>query len=169
MDTRVTNWMDRSCGRWTSYRRYIYTKFNKQIKYETTLICDKRSDNSWGSQWCSKDENGEYFSEGDMELFITPDNKCERSRGYMSEEPDTSDISVIDDDCLVWETSYNGMTFREEIRLCENDTVRLRQTYGKKLSDGTVFLVGQYYEKRSGGNENVPEVTDSVRESEVHT
>lgn len=160
MDPRISNWMDRSVGKWTSFRRYIYTKPGKQVKYETTLICDKRSDTSWGSQWCSKDENGNYFNEGDMELFFTPDNKCNRSRGYMSDDPDTSDVTVIDDDCIVWETSYNGMTFREEIRLCENDTMRLRQTYGKK-TDGPVFLVGQYYEQRQLGDPDVPQDSSS--------
>ena len=70
-------------------------------------------------------------------------------RNVFHEDYEPPKVQVIDEDCVVWHTSYNGMTFREEIRLLENDTVRLRQTVAKKDSNGAVFLVGQYFEQRS--------------------
>ena len=63
----------------------------------------------------------------------------------MKHHMDQYTFTMIDEDTILFKTEYDGMTFREEIRLIENN-VRLRQTLGWKRN--TVFLAGQYYEKR---------------------
>lgn len=144
------NFMTRCEGEWVSHRRYLQGIPKNPVNntYRTEFTIQKTSDNSWVNKWKSETPEGLVGSEGEMGLTFV-DNECHRSRGYMSDTPDVSVVEVIDKDCLVWHTSYNGMTFREEIRLLENDNVRLRQTVAKKDATGTVFLVGQYYEQRS--------------------
>ena len=144
------NFMSRCEGEWVSHRRYLQGIPKNPVNntYKTEFTIEKTSDNSWLNTWRSETPEGLVGSEGEMELIFV-DDECRRSRGYMSNEPDTSKVQVIDEDCVVWHTSYSGMTFREEIRLLENDTVRLRQTVAKRDSDGAVFLVGHYFEQRS--------------------
>jgi hypothetical protein len=64
----------------------------------------------------------------------------------MTGAPTVSRVSRVDADTLVFETEYDGMKFREEIRLVENN-VRLRQTLGWKRNE--IFLAGQYFERRT--------------------
>jgi len=71
-----------------------------------------------------------------------------RSRDYFGKEANSSKIQVIDEDCLVMRTSYGGCRFREEVRLCEDDFFRLRQTVGFDLKSGKLVLAGQYFETR---------------------
>ncbi|NBR83004.1 MAG: thioredoxin [Flavobacteriia bacterium] len=49
-------------------------------------------------------------------------------------------------------TQYDGLKFREEIRLLADDTLRLRQTVGFDENTGVPTLVGQYYETRINPN-----------------
>jgi len=67
---------------------------------------------------------------------------------FFSEEPTVCNVEVVDDDCIVLRTAYSGMNFREEIRLLEDDTIRLRQTLGFKDGSNKPFLYGSYLEER---------------------
>ena len=62
-------------------------------------------------------------------------------------------MSFIDDDTVVFHTSYDSWIFREEIRLIDDDRARLRQTVAWR--NGDVKLVGQYYEYRCHDDSNV--------------
>ena len=77
--------------------------------------------------------------------FDQDKNILYRNIGYMTPDPTYSEVTMIDNDTILFKTEYDGMTFREEIRLI-NENVRLRQTLGWKRDN--VFLAGQYYEKR---------------------
>ena len=70
-----------------------------------------------------------------------------RSRtGYFTDKPTNSDLTLVDDDTLVMVTTYDGTTYREEIRMLFEDSVRLRQTVA--TSGDKITLVGQYFEER---------------------
>ena len=78
---------------------------------------------------------------------MTIDNDVlHRDIGYFSDEPNDSKLELIDNDTIVLYSSYDGMDFREEIRLLCDDNARLRQTVG--FRKGKPFLVGQYWEER---------------------
>ena len=84
---------------------------------------------------------------GIMELTLDGDTlHC--SRDYFGDGANGSKIEVIDHDCIVLRTEYDGTRFREEVRLIEADCFRLRQTVGYNLKTGQLVLAGQYFETR---------------------
>lgn len=163
--------MRRSEGDWISNRRYIYNanrKVSRMVNYETHFTVSYQGDDCWRNEWVSYvDGTEDPSSQGVMNMHVH-DGLVSRDRAYMSDTPDQQLIQVIDKDCLVFRSAYGGMSFREEIRLCENDNVRLRQTYGKKDESDEIFLVGQYYEKRklnsntTIGGQNVVKDSDPI-------
>ena len=84
-------------------------------------------------------------SSGDMSLTLDGDT-LHRDIGYFTDEPNDSKLERIDEDTIVMRSAYDGMEFREEIRLMDDDTHRLRQTVGYRK--GKPFLVGQYWEEK---------------------
>ena len=144
MVNEFVNWFDRSQGRWTSHRRYLYGP-KKQIDNLVTEFSIKRTgDYSFGLEWGSDRNTGEMN-------FTIDEDLCRRDIGYYTNEPTDSKMSLIDKDTVVFETSYGGTTYREEIRLLFDDSVRLRQTVGVR-DDGKISVVGQYYEERTLNN-----------------
>tara|TARA_Y100000766_G_C18683034_1_gene495674 strand:- start:52 stop:390 length:339 start_codon:yes stop_codon:yes gene_type:complete len=82
-------------------------------------------------------------SSGEMNLVVDGD-VLHRDIGYFSDDPNDSKLERVDEDTVVLHSAYDGMEFREEIRLIDEDKRRLRQTIGYRK--GRPFLVGQYYE-----------------------
>lgn len=139
---KALKWFDRTCGTWTSERRYI---FNMKTMKPTNLTTDFTIDHG--------DRGNEYIvswqgqTSGTMELILEGDH-LHRSRDYFGEGSHSSKIEMIDDDTIVLRTQYDGMKFREEIRMLAADTLRLRQTVGFDEVTGAPKLVGQYWEVR---------------------
>ena len=148
---KFRNFMKRSSGKWNSQRRYIYTDKNVISNLKSDLSVDfvREDDNEFqvDLKWKTFDEKGKVISKGEM-ITIGNEEELKRNVAYMSEEPTLCKVNMVDDDCVVFDTTYSGMRFREEIRLVENDTIRLRQTLGWKKDNKTPFLCGQYLEQR---------------------
>ena len=135
-------WFDRTCGTWTSERRYIFNmKTMKPTNLTTKFTIDP---GERGNQYVV---NWQGQTSGTMELTLEGD-QLHRSRDYFGEGAHTSRLERIDDDTIVLRTQYDGMKFREEIRLLAEDTIRLRQTVGFDENTGVPKLVGQYWEVR---------------------
>lgn len=136
-------WFHRCIGDWTSQRRYIY---NMKTKKPTNLTTDftilESNIDEWDYTVMWKGQ-----TKGTMHLKIEGD-QLHRSIGYFTEEPTSSLLHKVDHDTVAFYTKYNGMRFREEIRLCHSDNLRLRQTVGYNLKTGEPTLVGQYFEER---------------------
>jgi len=146
------NFLRRTAGEWVSHRRYLYTESgvidNSRSKLEVEILSDTGDVVRSRLAWKTSDVHTEkLISEGEM-ITETDGEVLKRDIGYMTKDETECNIHMIDDDCVVLNTAYSGMKFREEIRLLDGDTIRLRQTVGKKDSTGQVFLVGQYYEVR---------------------
>lgn len=146
------NFLRRTAGEWISHRRYLYTDKgiidNSRSNLEVEILSDTGDVVRSRLAWQTSDINTEkVISEGEM-VTETDGLVLKRDIGYMTKDETECNIHMIDDDCVVLHTAYSGMKFREEIRLLEGDTIRLRQTVGKKDATGQVFLVGQYYEVR---------------------
>ena len=144
--------MRRTHGNWSSTRRYIYTETNKITNLRSNINVDfEKEDEDFfyvKLSWDTSDiETGKQVSDGEI-LTRGTDDKLYRNIGYMTDDGTVCNIDVIDEDCVVLNTSYNKMRFREEIRLVENDNIRLRQTLGFKDGEDNPFLVGQYFEER---------------------
>ena len=132
-------WFERSNGNWTSSRRYLYGPKRKADNYTTNF-----SVNTEGSRVAISWE-GE-AGEGDMNMIVD-EHMLRRDSGYFSDDPTDSAMTMVDDNCVVFVTSYDGVTYREEIRLIDEDKYRLRQTVATR-DDGAVIIVGQYFEER---------------------
>jgi len=135
-----SKWFERSNGNWTSSRRYLYGPKRKADTYTTNFSVNTEGDEvaiSWEGD----------VSDGDMNMAIDGD-LLKRDRGYFSDDPTNSHMTRVDDDTVVFVTSYDGVTYREEIRLLANDTYRLRQTVATKDDTNEVIIVGQYFEER---------------------
>lgn len=149
---KFASFMHRCTGSWNSNRRYYYPKPNKsqlltsQLNIEKVKICTEFF--LYKLSWDTKDsETQEPVSDGEM-LVKGYQLTLERDVGYFTEEPTICDVTVVDDDCIVLNTAYSGMNFREEIRLLQDDTIRLRQTLGFKDGSNLPFLYGSYLEER---------------------
>lgn len=140
MNASALTWLRRSCGKWRSERRYLFQPEGQPVCYTTLMeIYEGERGNEFIIQWTGK-------TSGRMEVALDG-NILVRSRDYFGDEAHDSDVEMVDDDTIVFTTTYDGVTFREEIRLLSSDSYRLRQTFGTK-ADGTFALAGQYIEFR---------------------
>ena len=138
---QALQWFRRSVGSWTSERRYLFAPKFKPTNMTTNFTVDEGvRGNQFVIQWQGN-------TSGTMEVELNG-LVLGRSRDYFGEEAHSSDVEVLDQDCIVLRTEYDGMKVREEIRLLNDDTVRLRQTIGTDNRTGTVRLIGQYAETR---------------------
>lgn len=136
-------WFHRCIGDWTSQRRYIYNmKTKKPVNLTTDFTILESNIDEWDYTVMWKGQ-----TKGTMHLLISGD-QLHRSVGYFTEKPTSSLLRKVDYDTIALYTKYDGMRFREEIRLLNSDDLRLRQTIGYNLKTGEPTLVGQYFEER---------------------
>ena len=133
--------MDRSCGRWVSYRRYLFGRNLKSGEYTTEFDIELKDANNYSVTWSGQ-------TDGTMDLVLEG-NELKRSRTYFDDADDSTsqEMTPIDNDAIVFSTSYDGTSYREEIRFLGDD-IRLRQNVGTDVMTGDVVMVGQYYERR---------------------
>lgn len=83
---------------------------------------------------------------------VVDGNELRRSRTYFDEDnSDTYQVMEwIDEDTIVFRTSYDGTSYREEIRFIGDD-FRLRQNVGTDVETGEITLIGQYAEFKTNG------------------
>ena len=139
--TDFSTFMDRSCGSWVSYRRYLFGAKLTSGEYTTVFDTECTGDNEYKITWSGK-------TDGEMDLVVEG-NELRRSRSYFGPN-DGSTYQVmawIDPDTVVFRTAYDGTSYREEIRFLDDNT-RLRQTVGRDLETNEIDLVGQYFEVR---------------------
>ena len=137
-----TGWFRRTTGRWTSERRYLMGPKKNPLNLTTEFSIGALTEGDWDYQvnWTGQ-------TNGTMNLKLIG-NELHRDIGYYPEDPTVSRISLVDIDTLVLSTTYGGRRFREEIRLLEDDRLRLRQTVGYDENTNEVIVVGQYFEER---------------------
>lgn len=144
--TTPSQWFYRTCGSWTSERRYLFAPKFKPVNMTTEFtISDTGRGGVYQVDWTGQ-------TQGQMILTLDASQKLlERSRDYFDKGQDghTSRVTVIDADTICLHTEYDGTRFREEIRLIESDMFRLRQTVGYNLNNGQLVLAGQYFESRT--------------------
>ena len=133
-----SNWFSRCTGNWVSYRRYLTLPAKKNDTYATEFTIGVDGDK------VSVNWDGD-ASSGSMNLTLDG-STLHRDIGYFTDEPNDSKLESVDLDTVVMHSEYDGMKFREEIRLLNDDKNRLRQTVGFRR--GKPFLVGQYWEER---------------------
>ena len=134
------NFLRRTCGSWTSERRYLFAPKFKPVNMTTQFSIAELAYDVFQVVW-------EGNTSGTMELTLDG-NTLRRSRDYFGEGANSSDVEVIDQDCIVLRTEYDNTRFREEVRMIEEDMFRLRQTVGYNVQTGQLALCGQYWETR---------------------
>ena len=130
----------RTVGDWSSERRYLFAPKFKPVNMTTEFKFDELAYGVFQVVWDGQ-------TSGTMELTLDGD-VLHRSRDYFDEGANSSKIEVVDKDCIVLRTEYDGTRFREEVRLIEEDCFRLRQTVGYNVKTGQLVLAGQYFETR---------------------
>lgn len=133
-------WLRRTCGSWTSERRYLFAPKFKPVNMTTEFTIAEGNRGKFTVEWQGQ-------TEGTMVLTLEGDT-LHRSRDYFGDGANSSKIEVIDKDCIVLRTEYDGTRFREEVRMIEEDCYRLRQTVGYNVETGQLVLAGQYFETR---------------------
>ena len=152
MKSDYQSWFARSVGDWVSDRRYLYyythapDKEPKVQNLVTNFSIADRGEGEFRITWTGK-TNGEMIVKLDVQL---DGDVLYRNMGYFTDEPTFSALSRVDEDTVVMVTPYGGITYREEIRLLENDTLRLRQTVA--MTEKGITLAGQYVERRNETN-----------------
>lgn len=140
-NSQALKFLRRTCGKWTSERRYIFAPKFKPVNMVTEFeLAPLELGNNFLVTWTGQ-------TTGEMRLTLEGD-VLHRSRDYFGDGANSSQVQVIDDDCIVMRTQYDGTRFREEVRLIEHDCYRLRQTVGYNLETGKLVLAGQYFETR---------------------
>ena len=139
-----SEWFERSVGDWVSHRRYLSGKQRVSDSLSVHFSLRKEGESEFKLVWCSERNGGEMG-------FVIKGDVLERSRSYYKEEGSTTRMERVDEDCVVFWSAYDGQEFREEIRYVDGG--RLRQTVAWKR--GVVMLVGQYWEERVGGKEEL--------------
>lgn len=134
------NFLRRTCGSWTSERRYLFAPRLTPVNMTTKFSITELTGDVFQVVW-------EGNTSGTMELTLDG-NTLHRSRDYFGEGANSSAIEVIDQDCIVLRTEYDNTRFREEVRMIEEDMFRLRQTVGYNVDTGQLVLAGQYFEAR---------------------
>lgn len=138
-----SDWFDRCVGSWTSHRRYLMGPKKKIDNLVTDFDIVKRGDGEWAVIWKS-DRN-----EGEMGIILEGDT-IRRSRNYFEgEEGTVTRLERIDEDTVVFYSSYGGMDYREEIRFLNGNKFRLRQTVGYKEGTDIAIVIGQYWEEQT--------------------
>jgi hypothetical protein len=134
------NFLRRTCGNWTSERRYLFAPKLKPVNMTTEFKIEELDHGLFQVVWSGK-------TSGIMELRLEGD-VLHRSRDYFGDGANSSRVEVIDNDCIAMYTEYDGCRFREEVRLCESDMYRHRYTVGFSLETGRLTLQGSYWETR---------------------
>ena len=139
--TTALQFLRRTCGKWTSERRYLFAPKFKPVNLVTEFeMAELDLGNNFLVTWTGQ-------TSGEMQLTLEG-YMLHRSRDYFGDGANSSIVEVIDRDCIVMRTQYDGTRFREEVRLIEEDMFRLRQTVGYSLETGQLVLAGQYFETR---------------------
>tara|TARA_R110002012_G_scaffold45506_2_gene120899 strand:+ start:1747 stop:2184 length:438 start_codon:yes stop_codon:yes gene_type:complete len=145
MDLDHVKWFSRSEGSWVSHRRYLYGPKRQVDNLVTNFNIKRTGEKQFQLTWDS-DRN-----EGEMNFWLEG-NLLKRDSGYYTSQPTNSIMHQIDEDTIVFQTSYGGVDYREEIRYLNGDKARLRQTVGTE--GDKIKIVGQYYEERSFSNDS---------------
>lgn len=134
------NFLRRTCGDWTSERRYLFAPKLKPVNMTTEFKLEELDHGLFQVVWSGN-------TSGIMELRLEGD-VLHRSRDYFGDGANSSKVQVVDNDCIVMRTEYDGCRFREEVRMLEQDMFRHRYTVGFDLKTGQLVLQGSYWETR---------------------
>ena len=141
IDPHVLTWFRRTTGSWKSDRRYLFAPRMEPSNMVTTFtIEESETTPKFIIRWKGQ-------TSGIMDLTLEG-NRVHRSRDYFGNGAHSSVISMIDEDTILLRTVYDNTSFREEVRLLLDDTLRLRQTVGTDITTGNIKLLGQYAEIR---------------------
>ncbi len=144
-------WFARSLGEWHSERRYVYYTPNGPVNqiittyFELTNTSDSKYRVNWESYPHKDGKPASRAMTGEMHLLLDG-HEVLRDIGYFTKAETYQQLTYVDEDTVVFRTAYGGQRYREEIRLLEGDSVRLRQTVGHEIETNRMVLAGQYIE-----------------------
>ena len=138
--SNALQFLRRTVGDWSSSRRYLFAPKLEPVNLVTEFKIDELAHGVFQVVWQGQ-------TSGTMELTLFEDI-LHRSRDYFGGGAHFSKIEMIDPDCIVLRTEYDGLRFREEIRFHEHDVYRHRYTVGVNIETGQLALQGSYWETR---------------------
>ena len=138
--TTPLQFLRRTVGDWSSERRYLFAPKFKPVNMTTEFKIDELAHSVFQVTWQGQ-------TSGTMELTLFEDT-LHRSRDYFGNGAHFSKVKMVDSDTIAMHTEYDGIRFREEIRLFEEDCFRHRYTVGINVENGQLALQGSYWETR---------------------
>ena len=138
--TTPLQFLRRTVGDWSSERRYLFAPKLKPVNMTTQFKIDELAHGVFQVVWDGQ-------TSGTMELRLEG-TVLHRSRDYFGEGAHESLLEMVDKDTIAMYTQYDGIRFREEIRLFEEDCFRHRYTVGINVKNGQLALQGSYWETR---------------------
>jgi hypothetical protein len=157
----LKQFFSKSVGVWKSHRSYFYKDKNFIEDSVTVFEWSKVDINNYSVEWV----NSINKRERTMSVCIKDDFRIERSNGYYSSKPTTSNVVSCSPIFLKTITEYNFTSFDERIEFITND-LRIRRTIATDLKTGEIILVGNYIEKRIC-QEYVGDVSEDLEGEEV--
>ena len=94
----------RTVGSWSSERRYLFAPAFKPVNMTTEFAITESNRGKFIVDWSGQ-------TAGQMVLTLDGDT-LHRSRDYFGDGANSSKVEVIDHDCIVLRTQYDGMRWR---------------------------------------------------------
>lgn len=170
MSNQIIKFLNARLGVWDSQRRYIYgndgvqqiistiNTFSSIQKKEQTIYIA-----TWRSNIIGEFSQGVFIpknskeTKGTMSFVYDEENDALfRDKGYLTKDSTISCVSVVGEDILRLDTSYDYKTMQEDFKFLDPDHI-FRQTTVTSNKDGSYLMVGQYYETRIKTNELINE------------
>ena len=139
LNSNLKRWFSRNIGLWKSNRTYFLNEVQKTYNLCMNLnIQALENKNPWESHykfsWYPEkkynffNENPKYKEKGEMQAFIKG-HQLFRKNFYLSEIDGISNIRQVDENEMIFESSYEDWYILEHTRLIEGDNYRFRVIY----------------------------------------
>tara|TARA_B100000945_G_C20375451_1_gene594309 strand:+ start:41 stop:583 length:543 start_codon:yes stop_codon:yes gene_type:complete len=139
LNSNLKRWFSRNIGLWKSNRTYFLQDakktYNLCMNINIQVIENK---NEWESHykftWFPEkkynffDENPQYKEKGEMQAFIRG-HQLIRENFYLSNVDGISNIKQVDENEMIFESSYEDWYILEHTRLLDTDNYRYRVIY----------------------------------------
>ncbi len=139
LNSNLRRWFSRNIGLWRSNRSYFLQDKNKTYNLCMNLNIEaienkKEWESHYKFSWFPEkkysffEENPQYKDKGEMQAFIRG-HQLIREKFYLSNVNGISNIKQVDENEMIFESSYNDWYILEHTRLVDSDNYRFRVIY----------------------------------------
>ena len=142
INSNLKRWFSRNLGLWKSNRTYFFEDLKKTYNLCMNLKIEAlKNKKEWESHykfsWYPEkryhffEENSHYKEKGEMKAFIRG-HQLIREKFYLSNVDGISNIKQVDENEMIFESTYDDWYIIEHTRLVDSDNYRFRVIYSWK-------------------------------------